>query len=401
MEAFSQRMTLSKKEKASLDPRAELQKLMSFYFPQCLDPSGGFFDCFSQGGDILVNSRRHLVSCARMTINHARVAALTHQPALLQGVHHGLRHLRQAHRDSDGGYAWLLDGSRPLDRSRHCYGLAFVMLAYARALSAGVAQAGSWLEEVWELLQSRFWEPGAEFYSDQADVNWKVTGYRGQNANMHVCEALIAAYEATGEIVWLARASRLAERVVNGLAANDRGWIWEHFDAGWRPDWEYNRLDDSNRYRSWGYQPGHQLEWAKLLLILERHDRSNWRPARARQLFDEAVRAGWDVEFGGVVYALDTDLLWHDTNKYGWVQAEALSAAALLARATGLGDYRVWFEKVTDYISRQLIDRKTRTWHRMLQRHGSPILDRRSLEGKSDYHSVGTLCDLIQLDAVP
>lgn len=374
----------------------EIRRLISFYFPQCLDPAGGFFDCFDAHGRVVPNARRHLVSCARMVINHARAASVLQEPSLLEGVHHGLRFLRQAHRDGDGGYAWILEGGRPLDPTRHCYGLAFVLLAYARAASAGVAGMRPWIDEVWSVLSKRFREPQSGLFADEADAQWQLSGYRGQNANMHLCEALISVHEATGEGAWLERASHLAERVVRGLAMNDRGWIWEHFDERWQPDWACNRFNRDSRYRSWGYQPGHQLEWAKLLLVLERHQPSPWRTARAQQLFEEAMRAGWDAEHGGVVYALDPDLRWHDTDKYGWVQAEALAAAGLLARATGEARYAGWFERLEAYITAHVIDPATRTWHRTLQRDGQPRLDRRALEGKSDYHSLGALCDLVQ-----
>jgi len=54
------------------------------------------------------------------------------------------------------------------------------------------------------------------------------------------------------------------------------GLIWEHYDTNWEPDWDYNRDNPKHLSRPWGFQPGHQTEWAKLLLILERHAPRDW-----------------------------------------------------------------------------------------------------------------------------
>ncbi|MDI9682977.1 AGE family epimerase/isomerase, partial [Burkholderia cenocepacia] len=82
---------------------------------------------------------------------------------------------------------------------------------------------------------------------------------------------LLAAYEATGHLTYLDRAEKLATHITQRQAALSGGLVWEHYHADWSIDWDYNKEDSSNIFRPWGFQPGHQTEWAKLLLILERH----------------------------------------------------------------------------------------------------------------------------------
>ena len=45
------------------------------------------------------------------------------------------------------------------------------------------------------LLETRFWEPDAQLYADLiAAGDWNaIDPYRGQNANMHMCEAMLCA----------------------------------------------------------------------------------------------------------------------------------------------------------------------------------------------------------------
>ena len=121
-------------------------------------------------------------------------------------------------------------------------------------------------------------------------------------------------------------------------AALADGLVWEHYHADWSVDWDYNRDDKTNIFRPWGYQPGHLTEWAKLLLILERHRAqlpgdADWLLPRAVELFDAALAHAWDDELGGIFYGFAPDGSICDGDKYFWVQAESLAAAALLGTA--------------------------------------------------------------------
>ena len=118
------------------------------------------------------------------------------------GMRHALTFLRTAFLDPvTGGYAWLIDWqdgrATTQDATRHCYGMAFVMLAYARAYQAGVPEARAWLVDAFDTAEQHFWQPAAGLYADEASPDWQLTSYRGQNANMHACEAMISAFRAT------------------------------------------------------------------------------------------------------------------------------------------------------------------------------------------------------------
>ena len=182
-----------------------IRHTMAFYHPRCIDPQGGFFHYFRDDGSVYDASHRHLVSSTRFVFNYAM--AVRETPAgsplrgeYLQAVHHGLRYLRDVHRDAGtGGYAWTLRDGLPEDTTRHCYGMAFVLLAYACAAKVDIEDACGWMDETWQLLQRHFWDEAAGLYRDEADDQWQFSSYRGQNANMHMCEAMLAAWEATGE----------------------------------------------------------------------------------------------------------------------------------------------------------------------------------------------------------
>eukprot|EP00421_Protoceratium_reticulatum_P021201 CAMPEP_0168396032 /NCGR_PEP_ID=MMETSP0228-20121227/20347_1 /TAXON_ID=133427 /ORGANISM="Protoceratium reticulatum, Strain CCCM 535 (=CCMP 1889)" /LENGTH=105 /DNA_ID=CAMNT_0008409477 /DNA_START=12 /DNA_END=326 /DNA_ORIENTATION=+ len=105
---------------------------------------------------------------------------------------------------------------------------------------------------------------------------------------MHICEAMIAAFDATQEQRFLERAKVLAETFTQRQAKLADGLVWEHYTKAFEVDWEYNRDDPKNLYRPWGFQPGHQIEWTKNLLNIHRNEPQDWLVQRARELFDRS-----------------------------------------------------------------------------------------------------------------
>jgi mannose/cellobiose epimerase-like protein (N-acyl-D-glucosamine 2-epimerase family) len=392
---------------------SHIRHTMRFYHPHCVDPSGGFYHFFMDDGSIYDKHTRHLVSSTRFIFNYAMAYRQFGDESYRVAVLHGLAFLRDAHRDPEtGGYAWQLDWrdgkKRIIDADNHCYGLAFVLLAYAHALQAGIGEARAWLDETYDLMEKRFWQAEHGLYADQASADWRVLDpYRGQNANMHACEAMLAAYEASGDLRFLQRAQTLAENITVRQANLADGMIWEHYHADWSVDWDYNRHDKSNIFRPWGFQPGHFTEWSKLLLLLERHAAhlkgdTSWLVSRATELFDLAMDNAWDAENGGIHYGFGTEGEICDGDKYFWVQAESLAAAAVLAERTGKNGYWIWYDKIWAYSWRHFVDHEFGAWYRLLSADNVKLSDQKSPAGKVDYHTMGACYEVLNvIDSAP
>ena len=377
--------------------RDHIQSILDFYQPNIVDPDGGFHQNFYDNGEVFEPSRKHLVSSCRLIFNYCQAERLFGGEGYRQLWQRGLHYLRDSHWQNERqGYIWALDQSGPLDETNHCYGLAFVTLAFATALKAGDESARADVYHTWELMEQRLWQADIGLYADEASADWQqVSDYRGQNANMHSCEAMILAYEATGDEQFLERAVSLAKKVAVDLADLSDGLIWEHYTADLKIDWEYNRDDPKNLYRPWGFQPGHQTEWAKLLLMLHHHVAENWMLERARFLFDRAVAVAWDDDHGGLFYGFDPDGNICDDDKYFWVQAESFAAAALLAKATGEASYWNWYDRLWTYCWEHFVDHEHGAWYRLLSADNAKTSDRKSEAGaKCDYHNLGA-CALV------
>ena len=404
--------------------RAHIADTMAFYHPRCINPAGGFFHYYKDDGSVYDARHRHLVSSTRFVFNYAMAYREFGNPEYLAAVKHGVDYLRNVHRNpATGGYAWTLRDGKVEDDMNHCYGVAFVLLAYSCALKAGIEQGRQWMDETWQLLETHFWEPRHGLYRDEADAHWNFTGYRGQNANMHMCEAMLAAFEASGERRYLERALQLADNMTRRQAAKAGGLVWEHYDVDWNIDWNYNLDNPKHLFRPWGFQPGHQTEWAKLLMILDRHVEANWLLPTARHLFDSAVTRSWDATRGGLYYgfapaglqqalneaqasarpAVDAGAAAEgpaeicDDDKYFWVQAESLAAAALLARRTGDDAYWHWYGKLWTYSWEHFVDHTHGAWFRILDADNRKYDDEKSPAGKTDYHTMGACHEVLNV----
>jgi mannose/cellobiose epimerase-like protein (N-acyl-D-glucosamine 2-epimerase family) len=382
-----------------------IRHTLAFYEPRDIDPSGGFFHFFKDDGTVYNRRTRHLVSSARFVFNHATAYRRFGNAADLEAVWHGLTFLQRAHALPQDGYAWQIDWHKGRatvqDSAQHCYGWAFVLLAHAHALMAGVEEAHAGLEHAWDAMERHFWEPEHRLYADEATADWRIGDYRGQNANMHACEAMMAAYEATHEVRYLERALMLAESITGRQAVLADGLVWEHYHADWSVDWDFNRGNRSDIFKPWGFQTGHLTEWAKLLLQLERHlvgegHEATWIVPRARHFFDTAMYRGWDADNGGLVYGFAPDGTVYDGDKYFWVQAESFAAAALLAVRTGDASYWDWYDSIWAYSWEHFVDRRHGAWYRILTPRNQKISDEKSPAGKTDYHTMGACYDVLK-----
>jgi len=268
----------------------------------------------------------------------------------LAGVEHGLLFLEERH-SGDEGYHLIVDtDGTALDNTRSAYGHAFVLLAYARATEAGINGAEDELARIHELIENRFRDESGLLRSD-CNPDWtEQEAYRGQNANMHACEAYLAAYEATGENEYLNRACHIARAITVDLTSETDGLLWEHYTDDWTHNFGYNDNEPGHQFRPPGYQPGHHVEWAKFLALLDRYDgavdadtgsnayapEEGWY-SRALELFEAAVDNGWAEN--GFVYTHEADGTPIVADQYGWALAEALGAsAALFERAAAYDD---------------------------------------------------------------
>ncbi|KQW61116.1 MULTISPECIES: AGE family epimerase/isomerase [unclassified Ensifer] len=380
-----------------------IQKTMDFFHPHGKDPAGGFYTVYAENGAVLDRQARSLVHTCRTLFNFANAYRVFGKAEYRDDARHALNFLVSQHRVSlTRGYRWQFSfsagGREDEDGSNITYGLAFVVLAHAMAIKAGLAEANGWLSEIVETMERHVFEARHGLYADQASSDFsEIAPYRGQNANMHACEAMIAAFEATGDQWFIERAELIAKAITMRQAAlSPLNQVWEHYRQDWSVDLDYNKDDHSDGYRPWGYLSGHQTEWAKLLLMLDRHKASDWHVPRAMALFDEAMETSWDRDRGGMFYSYGPDRALYDRSKQQWVHAETIAAAAHLAVATGGDRYWDWYDRLWRYAWMNLVDHRHGGWFRALNDDNSIASAIRG-DPEPDYHNMGACVEILKL----
>lgn len=389
-------MKISKPDFSSADfLRDHTQSILGFYEPVAFDPAGGFFQNFKDDGTVFDEHSRHLVSSTRFVFNYAEAFRRGYGEHYKRWAQHALDFVLGAHYcEATGHFVWQVGPEA--DYTAMAYGHAFVMLAAASGINIGLQGAETLLARSERVLEDYFFEPEYDAYADELTPDLsQLSAYRGQNANMHMCEALIAAYKATQQQHYLDRAALLARKFAGDLAAKADGLIWEHYTSGWVIDWNYNKDKPNDLFKPWGFQPGHQVEWTKLLLQLNELSPDPWYERRAIELFDQAMLKGWDEEYGGLVYGFAPDSTFSNDDKYFWVHAEAFAAAFRVYRLTGDAAYLRWYLKIWQWSWQFLVDHKYGAWFRIRARDGSPIDDLKSPMGKVDYHTLGACWDVM------
>jgi len=173
--------------------QARANELFDLFQRNAVNPKGGFYDLDASGrpyGHI-----RHLHQTSRM-VHCFAIAAKLGRPGAETIVDHGMRYLWEGQRDrKSGGYCWSLDDDGFKDDSKQAYGHAFVLLAASDAAMIGHPLAKDMLADVTGVLNIRIWDEHYGAVSEEFARNWaKISDYRGQNSNMHLTEALIAAF---------------------------------------------------------------------------------------------------------------------------------------------------------------------------------------------------------------
>jgi N-acylglucosamine 2-epimerase len=136
--------------------------------------------------------------------------------------------------------------------------------------------------------------------------------------------------------------------------------------------------------------PGHDLELAWFLLeealYVQSLEKSNGRIDESynsqnllsytRKIYKNAIEAGWDETYGGILYFIDClgyppEAYEHDM-KLWWPHNEALIASIMLYGVTEDSYYLDWFKKVLAYSKEHFEDDTYGDWYGYLRRDGKP-----------------------------
>ncbi len=223
-----------------------------------------------------------------------------------------------AHPTAGGGYTHLLDNNFVVvDTKQDLYDHAFFLLANAWCYRAFNEQ--SYLDEADKLIAH------LDAHFGSAVGGWIEGDYayacRRQNPHMHLFEAFLALYDATGNAKYLARVGELFALFQSHFFDETHGVLFEFFDDSW------TRLPNA---KGDTVEPGHMMEW---VWLLDWYHRRTGRPVAhyTKALYARGLEIGMDKSgllFDAVSYTGDVI----DRNKRCWGITELIKASLVQIR---------------------------------------------------------------------
>jgi mannose-6-phosphate isomerase len=286
-----------------------------------VDPrNGGFVEAVSQDGVPSAEPRRARVQ-PRQTYAYAQAPRFGWPGDSAGIVKGGMDYFTSYYRRDDGLFRTLAgaDGAA-LDERALLYDQSFALLGYAAAAVA-LDKLNLFEQRALNLrhrIESRFGAGDGAFLSSDAD-----DGLRESNPHMHLLEACLDWAAVGNDPGWNTWAMSLIDLALRRFLRAQDGALCEAF----MPSWQTAPGPAGHLV-----EPGHQFEWAWLLLRSERR-----HPAALRQAAFKLISIGekHGVRNGVAVNSLSDDLSIKDANARLWPQTERLKAALRAARATG------------------------------------------------------------------
>ena len=292
-----------------------------------MDTSGAFEEKLGQDGDPIASPRRARVQPRQLyaLVGAERLGASVD----LRTVRRGLAAFLTRYVKPNGLIRASVDGDgRVVDDSAVLYDQAFALFALADmdVVLGPAAEASA--EALRHAVLTAFRHPAGGFYS-----TYPPTGALLSNPHMHLFEAALAWIEADGDSEWRDLAAEIKALALEAFI-DGRGALRETFDDDWRPT-----AGLAGRI----VEPGHQFEWAWLLLrwAAIADDKADAQACRqaALRLIEIGERHGVDEERGVAINALLDDFSVHDGEARLWPQTERIKAHALAAIETGEAEH--------------------------------------------------------------
>lgn len=268
---------------------------------------------------------------------------------------------------------------------RDTYDHAFLLFAFSTLYQAtGRQNVRTAMNAVAHVIATRLRHPSDEGYSDDHTR----TDARSQNPHMHLLEAFLAAYEATGAPDFLELAQDIVRLFETRMFDATWGVLREFYDADWNP---------AAGERGALVEPGHHEEW---VWLLHRYARLSGTPVSetARSLHDFVRAHGRSADSPLLYDEVRPDGTVRATGRRSWPQTEALKAELATAQAAGASG-----SKHADAIVRTIFDRYLShpvpgAWIDWIDDAGVPLVDH--VPASSFYHLFLAFAEYLRVDGI-
>jgi mannose/cellobiose epimerase-like protein (N-acyl-D-glucosamine 2-epimerase family) len=337
---------------------------------------GGFVERLDSAGNADRLAPRRVRVQARQIYSYALAAQLGWYPQGREIAMKGLEYLLAKAKSPDGrpGFVHLLDrDGRVLNPLRDTYDHAFILLALTTVYElSGEVRIREEMDSLAAFLDSELRSPHGGFIE-----GIPATLPRRQNPQMHLFEAMIAAFDATHDQVYQQRAGDLFGLFVASLYDARRQALGEYFEEDW------------SRIEPLVVEPGHQAEWVWLLKGFERITGCPTGRYRA-QLLDSALRFG-DEATGCLIDEGDVEGKVRKSTRRLWPQTEIAKAWIAQAEAGEPGAEEQALDALVRLHRHYLSHPVAGGWYDQFDRDGRSLVD--AIPASSFYHVICAIAE--------
>lgn len=286
------------------------------------DHHGGFHEALGFDAGPLMKPKR-MRTMARQVYAFAVAKARGWDGPADSLIAHGIAFMAGNGRTKRGGWVRTLniDGS-VADATEDAYDHACVLLALAHAHMSGNPDALELGQQTFSFLDAHLEDSRLTGFLETSDGETE----RRSNPHMHLLEAFMAWYDATGDRTYLRRAARIVDLFRSHFFDVESWTLGEYFDAAWKPA--------AGERGTWT-EPGHHFEWASLLVDFAGRSGQDDLNGFARKLYASAIANGLNRATGLAYGAVSREGLPLDGQSRSWPQTEAVKAAIALDHTGG------------------------------------------------------------------
>jgi mannose-6-phosphate isomerase len=346
---------------------------------------GGFHERLRLDGAPTNEPRRARLH-PRQVFAYSRARQLGWPGAVATAVAHGIEYFLAHYRRSDDLFRTLVgpDGS-PLDERALLYDQAFALLGLAAAYrTLDNSRFHEQALRVRAQLFAQLANPAGGFF-ESIDSPLPLSA----NSHMHLLEASLEWQELDAEGGWGELVTSIVELALSHAIDARTGALRELFDGNWDP---------APGRQGGRVEPGHQFEWAWLLLRCHRRAPDLRLNSAALRLIEIGETRGVDPSRGVAVSALRSDLEVDEPKARLWPQTERIKAACAAAELTGDSRHFVAATEATEALLRYLETPLRGLWRDTLDEAG--VFVEEPAPASSFYHLVGATAELERLAAL-
>jgi mannobiose 2-epimerase len=353
--------------------------ILPFWREHAVDPvNGGFYGAVTDDLQALNDVPRSAVLCCRILWTFAAAHRILGGQEYLSTARRAYDYLTGVFWDPEsGGLFFSVDvKGLPVSDRKHFYAQAFGVYGLAEYYRATKDEQSLELaRRLFDLMENHAHDPARGGYLEAGGRKWErladmrlsekdLNCPKSMNTNLHVLEAYSNLLRARDDPLLGSRHKELVEVFLERIIDPETDHFRLFFDEDWKP------LSDARSY-------GHDIEGSWLLweaaeiqndaALKEKVQTAVLRTAQA--VHGEAFLKDGSLAFGGNRFGVI------DTDKYWWVQAEAMVGFYNAHQLSGRGEFAGASHRAWEYIRDRMVDREHGEWHKRILRDGRPDPD--------------------------